>query len=406
MTASLLPVRWPAILILCSALACMVAGAQQMTTGTLRPAVVEPLQAAQEALKKKQAPQAMRLAKEALAVPHLSSFEVATVQRVLAMAAINAKDHDQASDSLMILLVQPGLSQTDQRLFLELLTSVRQQLKDHVGVVKWTKQYLAAGGTKPEMRLALLQALFAMKSHEELVAQGQAWLHQAGTVLVESELRAMALSYRQLKDAKGYEAMLLQLLERFPSKAYWAEIIALQTQKPNANPRLELDMYRLLEETGNLEDAAEYAEMAELALRAGLPAEAQRVLETGYKKGILGQGDQAGAHLKLRQQVQSKAAEDAQLLDELERSAKDGNSWAAVGDVRLSHQKWTLAREAFAKALSAGGLRREPEVRLHQAFALFKSGEAEQCRTMLATIQDDATAMALANLWRIRSLQP
>lgn len=373
---------------------------------SLRAAVAKPLQAAQEALKNNQAQQAMALAKEALAVPQLSAAELVSVQRTLAVAALNAKDPAQASESLMVLLAQPDVSPADQRAFLESLTQARQQLQDPAGVVKSTRQYLALGGNKPGMRVALLQSLSAQKLNDEVIAQVQAWLKQGEKTVAESELRLLALSYRQIKDAAGYEATLLRLLERFPAKAYWSEAITRLAHKPNGNPRLELDMYRLLEDTENLEDAAEYTEMIELALKAGLPAEAQRVLDAGFQKGVLGQGSEAGAHQKLRQQVKAKLSEDEKLLETLERTASDGNSWAAVGDVRLSQQQWAQARDAYAKAQAAGGLRRLEEVLLHQAMALCKLGQAEQCRTMLASIKDDATALALANLWRIRSLHP
>lgn len=406
MTVPFRSIRWPVIVALLWSFACTCTWAQTTPTGTLRAAVLKPLQAAQEALKNNQAQQAAALAKEALAVQSLSNYELVSVQRTLAVAALNAKDYEQASASLMSLLSQPELVQADQKIFLELLTSARQQLKDHAGVVKSTRQYLDAGGTKTEMRLALLQALSALKADEEVVAQDQVWLKQGIRSLGESALRTLAVSYRNLKNQVGYEATLWRLLESHPSKAYWAESITRLAQKANANPRWELDMYRLLEETDNLEWVDEYTEMVELALKAGLPAEAQRVLEAGYKKGVMGQGAQAAVHQKLRQQVQAKVAEDDKLLETLERTAKDGNSWAAVGDVRLSQQQWALAKSAYDKALIAGSLRREAEVQLHQAIALLKTGDAAQCRKMLESIKDDATALALANLWRIRSLNP
>ena len=383
------------------------AAAQTSTPGTLRANVLKPLQAAQEALKNNQAQQAMALAKEALAIPQLSAYEWVSVQRTLAVAAVNAKDHAQATDSLTALLGQPDLSPNDQRVFLESLIQARLQLKDPVGVVKWTQQYLQAGFTQADMRMILLQAWTALNAHAEVVSQVQTWLQQeaaGGVKTTESELRTLAMSYRQRKDPVGYEATLLQLLERYPSKAYWSEAITRQAQKPNSNPRFEFDMYRLLEETDNLEDAAEFVEMAELALKAGLPADAQRVIDSGFAKGVLGAGAQGAEQRKLRQQIQMKTAEDLKLLEGLESAAKDGNSWAAVGDARLSHQQWALAKNAYSKALAAGGLRREVEVSLHLAIALFKSGDAEPARKLLAAIKGDDTALALANLWRIRTL--
>jgi tetratricopeptide (TPR) repeat protein len=162
---------------------------------------------------------------------------------------------------------------------------------------------------------------------------------------------------------------------------------------------LELDLYRLLAYTDNLEEATEYKEMAELALRAGLPAEAVRVLAKGVEAGILGQGADAPAHAKLRAEAQKKAQEDAQSFVQLEKAAKDGAAWTGVGDVYASQQNWPAANAAYAKALALGGLRREHEFRLHYAISLIQAGEKDAARQQLAAVQGDALAVELASLW-------
>ncbi len=55
-------------------------------------------------------------------------------------------------------------------------------------------------------------------------------------------------------------------------------------RKPGFSERLELDVYRLMQATGNLKTADDYMEMAQLALQAGFPAEAQKVINDGYAK--------------------------------------------------------------------------------------------------------------------------
>jgi hypothetical protein len=217
----------------------------------------------------------------------------------------------------------------------------------------------------------------------------------------EAELRTLAVSYRQLKDDAGYMATLKQLLSAYPSKPYWAEVIGRMSQQAGLNTRLELDLYRLLEQTDNMEDAAEYMEMAALALKAGLPSEAVRILNKGFDAGILGKGAEATAHNKLRTDAQKKVREDDALFAQLEKTAKDGASWAAVGDVHFSRQNWSAAHAAYAKAIESGGLRREHEVRLHDAISLIQADQKQAARQQLALVNGDATAVELAALWAI-----
>jgi hypothetical protein len=372
-------------------------------------AVYKPLQAAQEALKNSQPQQALALAKEALAVPNITPAETFLVQRTVAVAALAAQDFDQAAASLTLLLSQPGLSAAEQRPFLESLIFVSQQKKDLTGVVKWAQLYLRDGGANSSVRPVLIQTLSLLNAHQDVVQEMQIKMKldaATGQKPSEAELRTLAVSYRELKDEAGYEATLYQLLALFPTKAYWAEAIDRQSSQAQAHARLDLDLYRLSEETGTLDDAAEYVMMAELALRAGLPADAQRVLENGFQQGVLGQGAQASAHAKLRQLAAAKLAEDDKLMAALEKSAKDSNAWVGLGDVWFSKQQWPQASALYAKALAAGPVRREAEVYLHQAIAVFKAGDAVASRALLDKINGDKTAMALARLWRIRMLAP
>jgi len=382
-------------------------GAQTAAPVAVQMEVYKPLQAAQEALKNNQPQQALALAKAALAVSKITPTETFLVQRTVAVAAIAAQDFDQAAASLAQLLSQPGLSAAEQRPFLESLIFASQQKKDLTGVVKWAQLYLRDGGTNPSVRPVLIQTLSLLNAHQDVVQEMQIKMKLdavAGQRPTEAELRTLAVSYRELKDEAGYEATLYQLLALYPSKAYWAEAMGRQSSQAQSNARFDLDLYRLSEETGTLGDAAEYAMMAELALRAGLPADAQRVLENGFQQGVLGQGAQSSAHAKLRQLAAAKLAEDDKLMAALEKSAKDGNAWVGLGDVWFSKQQWAQASAMYAKALAAGPVRREAEVYLHHAIAVFKAGDAVASRALLDKMNGDKTAMALARLWRIRTL--
>lgn len=376
--------------------------AQAPAPTSLRAEVHKPLAAAQEALKNNQMDQALALTRDALAVTQLTPAERVVVLRTQAVAALRAQNWDVGIEALEFLLSSPDVPPPDRVPMLESLINAAQQKKDHARVVKWARQYLQDGGPKSVVRVVMIQTLVVMGEHQQAV---EAMLEKirldaaAGVKTPEQELRMLAVSYRQLKDSAGYQATLRRLLEAYPSKAYWSEVIQRLAQKASANPRLELDLYRLLAYTDNLEEATEYKEMAELALRAGLPAEAVRVLAKGVEAGILGQGADAPAHAKLRAEAQKKAQEDAQSFVQLEKAAKDGAAWTGVGDVYASQQNWPAANAAYAKALALGGLRREHEFRLHYAISLIQAGEKDAARQQLAAVQGDALAVELASLW-------
>lgn len=385
-------------------LASLLGAAPAHAQGTVRPEVHKPLTAAQEALKNNQTEAALKLAADALAVPELTAVERNAILRTRAVAATRAQNWDLVIESLEPLVVQADITAADKRPMLETLVSASQQKKDYPRMVKWARQYLQDGGPNPSMRTVMIQVLAVTGQHAEVVKEMQEKMRldeAAGKKTAEEELRMLAVSYRQLKDNAGYQATLRKLLITYPSKAYWSETISRLAQTPGLNQRLELDLYRLLEESGNLEEADEFADMAQMALRAGLPAEALRVLNKGYDKGALGQGAEAAAHAKLKAEAQKKAQEDDKLFAQLEKSAKDGNALAGVGDVHASKQNWAAANAAYAQALAAGGLRREQEFRLHYAISLIKAGQKEQAMAQLKAVQGDATAVEIATLWQL-----
>lgn len=370
----------------------------------LRPEFHKPLAAAQEALKNNQTEQALRLASEAAAVSSLTAAEKQLVWRFQSVAALRAQQWTLATERLEALLTLPEVPAADRPALQEMLVNAAIQNKDVVRTVRVARQYIQSGGVSPGVRTALLQSLSLQGEHKMLVQEMQGFIQQdqaQNRKTPETELRLMGAASLELKDEVGYFSVLKRLIAQYPSKAYWADAIVRLTNLSSFNTRYELDAYRLLAETDNLEDIAEFTEMVALAMKAGLPAEALRVLEVGYVKKVLGQGSDAANHARMLAEAKKKTQEDNALLPQLEQGAKDGNAWMAVADAYASKQNWALAVSAYEKALKTGGLRREAEARLHFGIALFKDGQLAAALAQWQAVQGEATAIELASMWTL-----
>jgi tetratricopeptide (TPR) repeat protein len=381
------------------------AHAQAQPQVTVRPEVAKSLQAAQDALKAGQADNALVLSQQTLAMPGITAVEKPIIQRTLAVAALQAKNFPLAVSTLESLIKEmpADTPAAQKRPLIESLLNASQQAQDFPRLVEWARTYLKMEGSNPSVRPVLIQTLSVLKRHEEVIQEVNEKMRLDAAAKVktpESELRMMAVSQRQLKDDAGYNSTLKLLLQNYPSKAYWGEMIPRLARQANFNARFDLDLYRLLELTGNLEDAIEYIDMANLALKAGLPAEASRMVEQAYSAGLLGKGSDAVNHQKLRQQIQQRLTEDVKALPALEKSAKDANALASLADVYASQHKWEQAQLNYSKAIAMGGLRREAETRLHAGIVLFKAGQKEEARKMWDSVQGDATAVDIAQLWK------
>lgn len=383
---------------------CVAAPWHSQAQVSVRPELLKPLQTAQQAMGAGQHPQVLEQLQPLLATAALTPAELGVMLRLQAVAALGASQWALAVTSLQRLLALPDLAASDRRAFQESLMNAAQQLKDPALLIQTARAYLQAGGTNPAVRPALIQALAQTQRHAELIEALQEKIRldaAAGQKTPESQLRLLAVSYRQLKDDAGYNATLRRLLAAYPSRDYWAEAIGRMLSAPGFNTRYELDALRLLAQTDNLQTAADHAEMAAAALRVGLPAEALWVLRRGFDKGVLGQGAQAAAHNQLRAEAEARVREDDKGFAQFEQSARDGNTLASVADVYASREDWAKAQDFYARALAAGGLRREPQVRLRQAISLFKGGDKAAAQAMLKTLQGDATALEIAAFWSL-----
>lgn len=364
----------------------------------MRPEVARSLQAAQEAIQAKQPDIALQKIQEARATPQLSEPEKMFLERLSVVAAMNAQKFDLAASSLEYLLQSKELSAADRLTLTETMVSVSQRNKDHAKVVQWARRYAQDGGKNQRVHTMKVQALALQGLHKEVVQEMQDAYKTAGYQAEEAELRIYAFSQKQLKDDAGYVNTLAQLVTRFPNKDYWTDLLNAMGRVPGISARTQLDVSRLMEAAGTMQEGEDFIDTAQFAIKAGLPHEALRVLDQGQAAGLY-KGTLTSQAAKVKQQAQQRATEDDKATKSLSLASDNGPMLVQLGDVLLSKGQWVEAAEAYQKALSKGGLKREADARLHCGMALFKAKQTEQAKAMLQSVSGDASATMMAGLW-------
>jgi tetratricopeptide (TPR) repeat protein len=364
----------------------------------MRPEVAKPLQAAQEAIQAKQPDVALQKIQEARSTPQLTEPEKMFLERLSVVAAMNAQKFDVASSSLDYLLQSQQLSATDRLTLTETMVSVSQRNKDHTKVVQWARRYAQEGGKNQRVHMMKVQALALQGLHKDVVQEMHEAYKTAGYQAEEAELRIYAFSQKQIKDDVGYASTLTQLVTRFPSKDYWSDLLNSMGRTPGINARTQLDVSRLMDAAGTMEEAEDYLDTAQFAIKSGLPYEALRVLDQGQAAGLY-KGATAANAAKLKQQAQQRATEDDKALKSLSMASDNGPMLVQLGDVMLSKGQWAEAAEAYQKALSKGGLKREADTRLHCGIALLKAKKPDAAKSMLQSVTADSSAVQMASLW-------
>ncbi len=124
--------------------------------------------------------------------------------------------------------------------------------------------------------------------------------------------------------------------------------------------RQTLNVYRLMQDTKTLAQPSDYTEMAQLAIDAGTPGEAQKVLEQGFAANVFTEQRAKERNQRLLEAAKKAAATDQATLAKSEaeaKAAKTGDADVALGSAYLSYGQNDKALEALTRGIGKGGLK-------------------------------------------------
>jgi hypothetical protein len=369
--------------------------------------IARPLKAATDLMRANRFKEALAEIAKADAVPNKSAGESLLIERSRGSAALGAGDTATASRAFEAVMASGKLAPAEETKIAEALASTAYRAGQWDKAVHWAQK----AGTPP-MRALIVNAAFQKGDYamaaKELSTQIAAE-ERAGRKPTTENLQLLASSYQRMNNGAGYAGTLEKLLTHYPSKEYWADILARIPRKPGFSGRLALDVYRLQMATGNLTKTGDYMEAAQLALQAGLPAEGLRIVEAGFAGGALGTGQEAERHKRLRDLAIKQEAEQKAGLAQAEANAsgaKDGNALVQVGYTYVTVGQADKGAQLIEQGIAKGGLKRPDDATLRLALAQLQSGKAKSkaIQTLRAVQGSDGTA-DIAKLWSILSSQ-
>lgn len=370
---------------------------------TLRPEVGKPLQAAQELMKAGKYREALGKVREADTVPDRTPYEKFILDRMRGSAAASAGENETASRSFEAALASGRLQSAERLQVFEALASTAYRSKEFAKSAEWAARYLREGGSDPQMRNLQVNAHYLSGDFAGVVRdleQKVQAAEQAIPAIDEPTLRLLASSYSQLGDDNGYVGTLEKLVLHHPKKEYWADLLARIPRRAGFADRLALDVYRLQVATDTLSDTAQYVEMAQLCLQAGLPGEAKKVVDAGYATGKLGAGADAERHRRLRDLTLKQVAEDERSLN-ADIIGRNADALVATGNALVASGRIDKGIELIELALSKGGLKRPEDAKLHLGLAYLKAGNKPKAVTAFKSVKSGDGTMDLARLWTI-----
>ena len=372
---------------------------------TVRAEMGKPLNEIQELLTNKQYPQAQEKINALAAMENKTPYEMFAIDRMRAVLASGTNNTTLLAQSFENMINTNFLQEPEKLRLIEAVAGTYFNEKKYDLATTWARRYLSKDNSNLAMHNLLARALYLQNDFAAAIQELKAQIAEddkAGRVSTQETLRLLGGSYQQLKDNAGYATVLERMVEHYPQKDYWADLLYRIEHKPGFSDRLRLDLYRLLLATESLDDPAQYVEMAELALLAGLPAEAKTAVDAGYAANLLGTGKEAAKHKQLRDRVNKQATEDAKTLDAGEASAKSAKTGVGLVNIGynyvINHQEdkgITLIEQGIAK----GGLKSVDEARLHLGIAYLQAGKRDKAVESFKAIQGADGAADLGRMW-------
>jgi hypothetical protein len=375
----------------------------------VRPEVGNPLKAAGALIKAGKAREALAKISEADAVSGKTANETYQINYMRFSAASVAGDMDVAAKAFDAVVASGKLSAGDQTKFAESLAGGFYRARDYAKTIQWSLRVLKDSPGNGQVRTLLAQSYYQNNECGKAIAEVNSMVQaetSSGHPPAESQLDILASCYSKQKDNAGMFAVLEKQLAYYPKREYWYDALNRVQRKPGYNGRLDLDVYRLRQATGNLSKSNDYMEMTQLALQAGSAAEAKKLVDQAFTSGVMGTGADADRQKRLRDLAAKTLAESQQTLAKREteaQAAPEGTGLVSVGFDYVGAGQYPKGIALIEQGIKKDSLKYPDDAKLHLGIALYMAGQKAKAVEVFRTVKGTDGTADLAHLWIIHS---
>jgi tetratricopeptide (TPR) repeat protein len=373
--------------------------------------MAKPLKAAQDDLTAKRYSDAILKLKEAEGAAGKSAYDQHVIYEMLKVAYVRTQNYADAAKVMEAEIDDGFVPPSEMQGLVRGLAQVNYQIKNYEKAIEFGNRAIKGGFADEELRTLVGQAYYLKGDwkgtlhYEEGVVDN---LIKEGRTPKSEALQLILSACVKLNDQPCETRALERVVTYYPKPDYWYQLLFTLRQQTSGNDANTLQTYRLMSEVDVLKNPEDYTEMAQLALEAGSPGEAQRILEKGIAKGVFTDQRAKQKNERLLENAKKAAATDQAALQRIAKEAETAPTGAknvGLGLAYFGYGQYDKAVEAISKGISKGGLRNEGEARLLLGIAQLKAGHKEDATKTFHAVKGDPSLERLANLWTLHAKQ-
>jgi len=368
----------------------------------------KPLSEATKAREAKNWDQVIAKVNEAEALPgDKTVFDTYFMHETRGVAYASVKKYPEAIADLDASMNSPCYPEAEKTQRTKVLMQLAYQSKDWPKAIDYGAKHYAATGDV-DTGLYLANAYYITDDYantKKVMSDVITKVEESGRKPEESSYRILQSACLNLKDNACVNDMIEKLVANYPKPEYYQNLVGSLLMQGKSDKEL-LNILRLADGMGMMNQASEYIEMADHATASGLPGEAQYILEKGLKNGgIANQHDKDRANRALTD-AKTAVALDKGTLEQQEASAikkPTGDADVKLGAAYLSYGMNDKAIEALKRGLGKGGVKDTDEAGLLLGIAYLRSNNKDEAAKAFQTVTKSPLMARIAKLWMMNS---
>ncbi len=370
--------------------------------------IAKEITGAQKAMQANQWSEALKNLEAAETKSPLSTYDKKTIAEFKGICYVRLNNLKSAQTAYEQALATGGYTADELPKTYRLLFQLAATNKQDTKAIEYGKQAAEAGSATDEDLLIMAQLYYQQKDCKNSAVWGDkaiASFKKAGQPPKEVLYQLKLQCASDANDTNGMKASLYDLIRLTNKTSYWNNLIRLERQdeRDDNNTRM---IYRLMFDTNSMNADTDYIEMAQLLGDAGLPGEAQAVLEKAMSSGIL-KDEHKERTTRLLNALKTRADADKKGLPALDAEATKnpaGQLDVKLGEVYFGAGDYQNAATAISRGIGKGQVKQMDEAYVYLGraqVALKNNAEAKKAFEKLKSVPN--ISARVLKLWELYS---